>query len=172
MGYVLSVTGLWSPGCVSVTGLWSPGCVSVTGLWSPGCVSPGCDLKTGGISRDYNADTTPIRIGVSRMRDEITPIFAVVSCLSKGCCLSRISAAAPLTENPCFSRRLGRLLLNNCARPTNSYKPFDNGEQFLRLPFALTFVDPKAGYTTFAVKLATYREWCGQSGLKRLQIAH
>jgi len=27
---------------------------------------------------DYNADTTPIRIGVSRMRDEITPICAVV----------------------------------------------------------------------------------------------
>ena len=31
-------------------------------------------------------------------------------------------------------------------------------EQFLRLPFAPSFVDLKAGYCTFAVKLATYCE--------------
>jgi hypothetical protein len=46
--------------------------------------------ENGGISRDYNADTTPVRIGVSRMRDEINPICAVVSYLL-GVVSSRIS---------------------------------------------------------------------------------
>ena len=67
--------------------------------------------ENGGISRDYNADTTPIRIGVSRMRDEITPICAVVSCL--------LGVVCPASPVRCSAARCGMRPRTMSATLTN-----------------------------------------------------